>query len=124
MAVGTSNHHRQRHASSVMQLNVCGSLLAAIGGMGAGCGATERGCGRHPIQTLVAIPRQSLPIRPLPAIPRARCAHTRLAPPSVESDRRRWWRLPLPVAAHVIGCQYAGQTEWPNKLLEVASVAV
>src|SRR5450755_3818887 len=52
IAVGTSNHHSQRHATSVTQLAAFGSPLAAIGGIGAGRGSCERGFGHDPIHAL------------------------------------------------------------------------
>jgi hypothetical protein len=52
MAIGSGNHHSQRHASSVTPLTAFGSPLAAIGGIGAGRGSTERGPGHHPIHPL------------------------------------------------------------------------
>src|SRR5579859_1875944 len=42
-AVGTSHNHSQGHASPVAQLAPFGSPFAAIGGIGAGRGSSERG---------------------------------------------------------------------------------
>jgi hypothetical protein len=52
MAVGTRDDHCQGHPPTVTQLATLGSPLAAIGGIGAGRGSTERGLGHHSVHAL------------------------------------------------------------------------
>src|SRR5450755_2694578 len=112
IAVGTSNHHGQRHAASVTQLAAFGSPLAAIGGIGTGRGSTERG-------GWLITPSMLCHCQATPSSSSYSCnpacqmrSNTPCCSPSAGSDRRRWCWLPVLAAGHSIGYPCAAHTRW------------